>query len=122
MPDRKQLFWLFFSLSGRISPAVYFLAGLLVFVVQLFPLYRFTLVPPESAAAQSWALALLAALLVSAWANLALTAKRLHDFDKPAAWALVTLVIGFIVFIVLSLVKGDPGPNKYGTRSNMPAQ
>ena len=41
------------------------------------------------------------ALLVSAWANLALTAKRLHDFDKPAAWALVTLVIGFIVFIVL---------------------
>ena len=51
MPDRKQLFWLFFSLSGRISPAVYFLAGLLVFILQAFPLYRFTLVPPESAAA-----------------------------------------------------------------------
>ena len=43
--------------QGRISPAVYFLAGLLVFIVQAFPLYRFTLVPPESAAAQGWALA-----------------------------------------------------------------
>ena len=57
MPDRNQLFWLFFSLRGRISPAVYFLAGLLLFIMQLFLLYRFTLVPPESAAAQGWALA-----------------------------------------------------------------
>ena len=63
MPDRNQLIWLFFSLKGRISPAVYFLAGLLVFIMQAFPLYRFTLVPPESAPrAQGWALALLARL------------------------------------------------------------
>ena len=60
-------------------------------------------------------------MLVSAWANFALTGKRLHDFGKPAAWALVTLVVGFIVFIVLSLVKGDPGPNQYGERPNAPA-
>jgi uncharacterized membrane protein YhaH (DUF805 family) len=121
LPDRKQFIWLFFSLRGRISPAVYFLAGLLVFIAQAFPLYRFTLVPPESAAAQGWAMALLATLLVSVWANLALTAKRLHDFGKPAAWALVTIVVGFIVFIILALVKGDPGPNRYGSRPNMPA-
>ena len=121
MPDRKQLIWLFFSLRGRISPAVYFLAGLLVFIMQIFPLYRLALVPPESAAAQGWGLALLASLLFSTWANLALTAKRLHDFGRPTAWALVTLVLGFIVFIVLSLVKGDAGPNRYGTRPNAPA-
>lgn len=121
MPDRKQFFWLFFSLRGRISPAVYFLAGLLVFIAQAFPLYRFTLVPPESESAQGWALVLLVTLLVSVWANLALTAKRLHDFGKPAAWALVTIVVGFIVFIILALVKGDPGPNRYGSRPNAPA-
>ena len=121
MPDRKQFIWLFFSLRGRISPAVYFLAGLLVFIAQAFPLYRFTLVPPESAPAQGWALVLLATLLVSVWVNLALTAKRLHDFGKPAAWALVTIVVGFIVFIILALVKGDPGPNQYGLRPNVPA-
>jgi uncharacterized membrane protein YhaH (DUF805 family) len=121
LPDRKQFIWLFFSLRGRISPAVYFLAGLLVFIAQAFPLYRFTLVPPESAPAQGWALVLLATLLVSVWVNLALTAKRLHDFGKPAAWALVTIVVGFIVFIILALVKGDPGPNQYGLRPNVPA-
>ena len=121
MPDRKQLIWLFFSLRGRISPAVYFLAGLLVFIIQIFPFYRLALVPLESAAAHGWALALLASLLFSTWANLALTAKRLHDFGRPTAWALVTLVLGFIVFIVLSLVKGDAGPNKYGTRPDAPA-
>jgi uncharacterized membrane protein YhaH (DUF805 family) len=120
--SNSQLFgWLFFGLSGRISPAVYFLAGLLVFVMQLFPIYRIMLAPEGSAAAQGWGLAFLAAVLVAAWANFALTGKRLHDFGKPAGWAAVTLIVGFIVFIVLSFVKGDAGPNQYGQRTNAPA-
>lgn len=120
MADRNRLFWLFFSLNGRVSPAVYVLAGLLLLVVQMFLLYRFTLVPADSGSAKSWALAFWIAVLVSAWSNIALTGKRLHDFGKPAAWALVTLVIGFIVFIVLSFVKGDVGPNRYGAHTNAP--
>jgi uncharacterized membrane protein YhaH (DUF805 family) len=121
LADRNQLFWLFFGLNGRISPAVYFLAGLLVFIMQLFPIYRIMLVAEGSAAAQGWGLAFLAAVLVAAWANFALTVKRLHDFGKPAGWAAVTLIIGFIVFIVLAFVKGDAGPNRYGERTNAPA-
>ena len=121
MADKNQLLWLFFSLKGRISPAVYFLAGLLLFVIQMFLLYRFTLAPMESAAQGGWALAFWAAVFISAWSNIALTGKRLHDFGKPAGWALITLVIGFIVFIVLAFIKGDPGPNQYAATTNAPA-
>lgn len=121
MADQNQLLWLFFSLKGRISPAVYFLAGLLLLIVQMFLLYRFTLAPHESAAQGGWALAFWVAVMVSAWSNIALTGKRLHDFGRPAWWALITLVIGFIVFIVLSFVKGNPGPNQYGASTNMRA-
>lgn len=121
MPEKNQLFWLFFSLTGRISPAVYFLAGLLLLIIQMFLFYRFALAPHQSAAQGGWALAFWIAAFVSQWSNLALTAKRLHDFGKPAGWALVTLILGFIVVIVLTFVKGDPGPNKYGSGTNAPA-
>jgi uncharacterized membrane protein YhaH (DUF805 family) len=121
LADKNQLVWLFFSLRGRISPAVYFLAGLLLLVLQMFLLYRFTLAPQGSGAQGGWALAFWAVVFLSAWSNIALTGKRLHDFGKPAAWALVTLIIGFIVFIVLAFVKGDPGPNRYGAATNAPA-
>lgn len=121
MAHKNPFLWLFFSLKGRISPAVYFLAGLLLLVVQMFLLYRFTLAPDQSPAQGGWALAFWIMVFVSAWSNIALTGKRLHDFGRPAAWALVTLVIGFIIFIVLSFVKGDPGPNQYGIATNTPA-
>jgi len=119
--DTNRLLWLFFSLKGRISPAVYFLAGLLLLVIQMFLLYRFTLAPEQSTAQGGWALAFWATVFTAAWSNIALTAKRLHDFGRPAGWALITLVIGFIVFIVLSFIKGDPGPNRYGANTNAPA-
>lgn len=121
MAETNRLLWLFFSLKGRISPAVYFLAGLLLLVIQMFLLYRFTLAPEQSSAQGGWALAFWAAVFTAAWSNIALTAKRLHDFGKPAGWALITLVVGFIVFIVLTFIKGDPGPNKYGSTTNAPA-
>lgn len=120
MADKNQLLWLFLSLKGRISPAVYLLAGLLLLILQMFLLYRFTLSEHGSAAQGGWALAFWIIVLLSAWSNIALTAKRLHDFGKPAAWALVTLIAGFIVFIILAFVKGDPGPNQYGVRANAP--
>jgi uncharacterized membrane protein YhaH (DUF805 family) len=48
--------------------------------------------------------------------SLAVTFRRLHDIDKPAAWILVTFVpvIGPIVLLVFCLIDGTPGPNQYG--------
>ncbi|WP_353643367.1 DUF805 domain-containing protein [Mesorhizobium sp. WSM2239] len=122
LPDRDQLFWLFFRFSGRVSRAAYFLAGLLLAVVQVFLLYRFTLVPEESAQGQFWAFAFWAAVLISIWSNLALSVKRLHDLDKPGIIA-VTLfipVVSIIAFLVLCIFPGTSGPNRYGAATNQP--
>jgi len=120
LPDTAQLVWLFFRFSGRVSRAAYFLAGLLLAIVQAFLLYRFTLVPQGSTESQIWALAFWIAVLVSVWSNVALGVKRLHDFGKPGviAASLFIPVISIVAFVALCLFPGDPGPNQYGTRTN----
>jgi uncharacterized membrane protein YhaH (DUF805 family) len=121
LPDSSKLAWLFFSMSGRVGRASYILAGLFVLIVQMFLFYQVLRFPQGSAAGQGWAFAFMIAAFVSLWANFALTAKRLHDFGRPGAFALVTLIVGFVVFIVLAFVRGDPGPNRYGDRPDAPA-
>lgn len=121
MADRNQLLWLFFSLKGRISPAVYFLAGLLLFTTQLFFVYRVALATPESAESEFWATCLLLLVFVCGWSNFAITAKRVHDFGKPTALALIAFVIGFVLIVALTFIKGDAGPNRYGANTNAPA-
>ncbi|WP_206078931.1 DUF805 domain-containing protein [Allomesorhizobium camelthorni] len=122
LPDRDQLFWLFFRFSGRVSRAAYFLAGLLLAIVQVFLLYRFTLVPQDSTQGQFWAMAFWAAVLISIWSNVALSVKRLHDLDKPGiiAATLFIPVISIIAFVLLCLFPGTPGPNRYGAATNQP--
>jgi uncharacterized membrane protein YhaH (DUF805 family) len=119
-PDRIELFWFFFSFSGRVSRAAYFLAGLLLALAQAFPLYRLMLVPEESAAAQMWSSIFGVVFFASLWSNVALAVKRLHDFGKPGIWAvsLFLPVASIIAFLVLCLFPGDPGPNRYGARTN----
>jgi uncharacterized membrane protein YhaH (DUF805 family) len=119
--DGRKLAWLYLSLSGRLSQGAYFLAGLLLFLLHSFLLYRFALAPDGSDSQAFWALAFWGVALASVWPNIALTGKRLHDFGKPAGWAVVTLFFGFIVFIVLAFIRGDPGPNRYGETTNAPA-
>ncbi len=123
LPEKDKLFWLFFRFSGRVSRAAYFLAGLLLAVIQAFLLYRFTLVPEDSTAGQGWALAFLLMMIVSIWANIALSVKRLHDMGKAGflAVALFIPVISIVAFIALCLIPGNPGPNQYGLRRNAPA-
>jgi uncharacterized membrane protein YhaH (DUF805 family) len=122
LPDRDQLFWLFFRFSGRVSRAAYFLAGMLLAIVQAFLLYRFTLVPQGSTEGQLWAMAFWAVVLVSIWSNVALGVKRLHDIDRPGiiAASLFIPVISIIAFLVLCIFPGTPGPNRYGAAANQP--
>jgi len=56
LPAKPQLPWLFFSLSGRVGPSVYVLAGLLLVLAQFFPLYQLSRLEPGSAPSQNWAL------------------------------------------------------------------
>lgn len=119
--DRRQLTWLFFGFSGRLSRAPFFLAGLLIALAQLFCMYHFAQVPEDSAAAQGWAIAFWLVFLVSLWSNVSLGAKRFHDFDKPGLYSasLFLPVISIIVFVLLCLFPGTPGANRYGAMTNV---
>ncbi|WP_309083844.1 DUF805 domain-containing protein [Chelativorans sp.] len=121
--NRAQLTWVFFSFSGRVSRAPYFLAGLLLGLFQMFAFYRFLLAPEGSDTQAFWEGLLLAILVVSIWSHLALAAKRLHDFGKPGVLAILLFipVVSILAFIALCLYPGDEAANKYGERTNAPA-
>ncbi len=118
-----QLTWLFFSLSGRLGRSPYFLGGLLLAIAQAFPLYRFMLVQEDSPQGQMWSLIFLLVFVAGLWCNVALAVKRLHDLSRPGilAISLFIPVLSIIAFLVLCLLRGDSGPNRYGERTNAPA-
>lgn len=115
-----QLVWLFFGFRGRVSRQPYFLAGLLLLVIQFFLLYRFMGEPEGSPESSFWALAFSVAAILSVISNLALAAKRLHDIDKPGLLAALYIVAGFVMWVFLCFFPGTEGPNRYGTQSNAP--
>jgi uncharacterized membrane protein YhaH (DUF805 family) len=123
VPEKQKFIWLFFSVSGRVGRAAFFLGGLLVAVVQAFPLYRFLLSPEGSPESVMWSMLALIAFVASLWSNIALAVKRLHDLDKPGLAALILFVpvISLVVFLVLCLFPGQPGPNRYGRYPDSPA-
>ncbi|MCY4038030.1 MAG: DUF805 domain-containing protein [Hyphomicrobiales bacterium] len=61
-------------------------------------------------------LILLLAFLVILISDLAVTAQRLRDIGCTGWAALLTLIpyVGFVVWIVLMLIPGTSGKNKYG--------
>ena len=83
MPDRDQLFWLFFRFSGRVSRAAYFLAGMLLAIIQAFLLYRFTLVPQGSTEGQLWAMAFWAAMTAPRAESTTVTVVQPNDVPVP---------------------------------------
>ena len=126
-----QMAWLFFGFTGRIDRGVYALAGLLVFVVQMFIVYRYlqpvlgTLASGDFDPAETLALSPMtnvqsAIFLLGQLAHIALAAKRLHDFGKSGFFALLFMFAGLIAYLGLCLIPGNPGPNKHGTRPNAP--
>ncbi|MCR4265617.1 DUF805 domain-containing protein [Nitratireductor sp. ZSWI3] len=120
--QKGQLFWLFFGFSGRVSRAAFFLAGLLLAVLQAFTLYRFTLAPEGSEASGTWALLFWALFFISVFSSVALGVKRLHDFGKPGVFAVSLFIpmVSIVAFIVLCVYPGDAGANEYGRRTNAP--
>lgn len=48
--------------------------------------------------------------------TISIAVRRMHDIDKNGCWVLVVLIpfIGWVWFVVLSLIKGTAGENEYG--------
>jgi uncharacterized membrane protein YhaH (DUF805 family) len=109
-------------MSGRLSRAPYFLAGLFAQLVPAFVLYRFTLAPEASSVGEALAVIFWLALLLSIWSNITLGVKRLHDLGQPGivAASLLVPVVSYLVFLFLCFYPGDAGPNRFGAFPNSP--
>jgi uncharacterized membrane protein YhaH (DUF805 family) len=111
-PGRLGLRPLYFGLHGRITRATFWLhgvAGLFWLGVLLVMLLEIAGVPADTAAAL--------AVLLLVWPNIAISVKRLHDFDFSGWWAAANLVAplgSLVVMLVDGIVPGTRGPNRFG--------
>lgn len=131
MPDRQQLFWLFFRLPGRVSRGAYALSMLLLIVIQCFLLYRMMLSLELDPATQTyqmgpdapgtgWAAGFWLFGVASLWPTVALTVKRLHDIGAQGIFAASLFIpaLNLAAFLALCLIPGTSGPNRYGAFTN----
>jgi uncharacterized membrane protein YhaH (DUF805 family) len=108
MPPRR----MFFSLDGRISRRDFWLYGVLALLglaVLGHALLGIARVRADTAER------IVNVLLV--WPAMAVSVKRWHDRDKSGWWVLINLVpvIGWLwALIDNGLLRGTPGPNRYG--------
>ena len=121
---------LLFSFEGRIRRSQWWLVRLsvaFVFFVLLMTLVAVGAAlgaadaPPSRQVGESGAvlfsLAIFLCLPVILWIELALTAKRWHDRDKPAVMVLVAFIPfvgGIWTLIECGCMDGTQGPNQYG--------
>ncbi|MDB5559652.1 MAG: hypothetical protein JWQ36_2586 [Enterovirga sp.] len=103
---------LLFTFEGRIERRAYWFAVVLLFAAGLVAsiLDRLLFGHPNS-------LVSAAVAIVSFVASLAVSVKRWHDRDKSGWWVLVIFVplVGWLwALIENGLLRGTPGPNRFG--------
>jgi uncharacterized membrane protein YhaH (DUF805 family) len=115
------LLWLFFGLKGRISRSVYWLAYLGLICVN--SIFLGQIIGGEEASYNRLAVALGPFIVLAAlYANIAVSMKRLHDFDWNGLFALALLVpiVNLAFTIWVGVVPGTPGANAYGAAPDRP--
>jgi uncharacterized membrane protein YhaH (DUF805 family) len=109
-PQRMSLTRLYFGLKGRIPRRTYWLHGvlsLLLLGIVVNALLVIANVDNDTSAKL--------VNLLFAWPCIAVSAKRLHDFNFSAWWLLVNLTgIGMLVMLVAGCAPGTRGPNRFG--------
>lgn len=107
--------WVLFGLDGRIGRQAYWLAFLLTLAVLsiAFTPYRSGL-PLEP----DFYFLFLGG--VALWTEVAIVVKRLHDRSLSALFALLLLVplVNIGVVLLVGLLPGDPGPNRFGPHAD----
>ena len=98
--------WFLLSFDGRINRQPFWLwtlaSGILITIAQML----------DGEQAGGWSTL---AVIVLFWPSLATTAKRLHDTDRSAWWMLLGFIpLGNIWLLVLLLLRGTTGPNRFG--------
>jgi uncharacterized membrane protein YhaH (DUF805 family) len=111
----KLAFQNIFEYNGRASRSAYWwfaLAELIGWVGVLILAAIFAAVHVPALSILLYLAAAVAAFLLS----LSLTIRRLHDQDKSGFWYFIAFVpfIGGIWLLVLTVMEGTPGPNRFG--------
>jgi uncharacterized membrane protein YhaH (DUF805 family) len=111
----KLAFQNIFEYKGRASRSAYWwfaLAELIGWVGALILAVIFAAVHVPVLSILLYVAAAVAAFLLS----LSLTIRRLHDQDKSGFWYFIAFVpfIGGIWLLVLTVMEGTPGPNRFG--------
>ncbi|MBB4304674.1 uncharacterized membrane protein YhaH (DUF805 family) [Rhodobium orientis] len=119
LPKMRGVLWLFFGIDGRISREPYWLGILLLNMVMLI-LLGTAMRYPETQATVGVILPF--AVIPMIWAEIALMAKRAHDYGLTGFVALLAFVpfVNILTAIFLGVVPGEKGPNAYGKRANLP--
>lgn len=102
---------LYLSPAGRIGRRVFWLQGVLVFVVIA------VVAALLDSLLQANGIVSMIVSLLTIWPGLAVQIKRWHDRDKSGWWVLIALVpvIGGIWALVeTGFLEGTPGPNRFG--------
>jgi uncharacterized membrane protein YhaH (DUF805 family) len=107
--------WLFFGFRGRISRQAYWLTFFFIVAILGFALQP-TIDPETGALSLRGSALAVAAMLVAIIANIAIGVKRLHDFNAPGLFAVTLFVPGLSVIatLIIGLVPGNRGPNRFG--------
>ena len=113
--------WLFYGFRGRISRQAYWLA--FFFIVTILGLALQPAIDPETGALSLRGSGLaVAVMLIALVANIAIGVKRLHDFNAPGLFAITLFIPGLSVIatLVIGLLPGNPGPNRFADAPDAP--
>lgn len=119
-PSFRQMLWMFARFDGRISRQAYWLANFaLVAVLGVF--MRPEIEPETGEIALNLGEIGLPLVLLAMVSSLAIGAKRLHDCGLSAIFVVVLIlpVISLIATIVIGVIPGTTGANRYGDRPNI---
>ena len=127
----------FFGFKGRVRRSSYFFGALAamclwtvlcVSLVAAIAVANGAYIDPEAQSfliredvvieGEPWmGVAFAAMALLGLWSSLALTVKRWHDVGMTGWFALLTLppFANFMMFVLLCLLPGTTGPNRYGS-------
>lgn len=108
--------WVLFGFKGRIGRKSFWLAALLMILIQAAIIAKISSYPEDHPALVFWGLTLLATWLATAWVGLALAVKRLHDIGLPGILAICLLIpaVSFFAFLFLAFMPPSRETNEHG--------
>lgn len=115
-PTHLSLKWLFLGFSGRIARKSFALAVLLQLTLLTLLIYQAIQAGDDEGRQVLVGFAIMAFGLFLVWSIAALSAKRLHDLNHPAALIALLFVpmVNWAIFLYLMLKPSHPEANEHG--------